>query len=94
MIAGGGAAMAPHRSSLFAAAGFKGFPDDFGGGAAIEPQRSSSSLFDIEGLMSVDFDALLGAGAAIEPHRASSSDFGTFGGFDLDEFATTVDKIE
>lgn len=80
MVDGGGAAMAPHKSSLFAAGGgFKGFPADFGGGAAIEPQRSSSSLCDVEGLMSEDFDAFLGAGAAIEPHRGSSSGLGTFG---------------
>ena len=86
--------MAPHRSSLFAAAGFKGFPDDFGGGAAIEPQRSSSSLCDVDGLMSADFTALLGGAATIGPHRGSSSDFGAFSGLDLDEFATAFEKIK
>lgn len=86
--------MAPHRSSLFAAAGFKGFPDDFGGGAAIEPQRSSSSLCDVDGLMSADFTPLLGGAAAIGPQRGSSSDFAAFSGFDLDEFATAFEKIK
>jgi hypothetical protein len=86
--------MAPHRSSLFAAAGFKGFPDDFGGGAAIEPHRSSSSLCDVDGLMSAGFAALLGGAAAIGPHRGSSSDFGAFSGLDLDEFATAFEKIK
>ena len=84
--------MAPHRSSLFDAAGFKGLPDDFGGGAAIEPQRSSSSLCDTEGLMSADLDALLGAGTAVGPHRASSSAFGAIAGFDLDELGTMMDE--
>jgi hypothetical protein len=93
LVAGGGAAMAPHKSSLFATAGFKGFPDDFGG-AAIEPQRSSSSLCDVDGLMSADFTALLGGAAAIGPHKGSSSDFGAFGGFGLDEFATAFEKIK
>jgi hypothetical protein len=86
--------MAPHRSSLFDAAGFEGLPDDFGGGAAIEPQRSSGSLRGTEGFVSADFDAPLGAGAAIGPHRASSSAFGAIGGFDLDELGTMVDKNE
>jgi hypothetical protein len=76
LVDGAGAAIEPHMSSLFAAAVFKGFPDDFGAGAAIVPQRSSSSLCD--GLMSADFDALLGGAAAIGPHRGSSSDFGAF----------------
>ena len=78
LVDGGGAAIAPHRSSLFAAAAFKGFPDDFGAGAAIAPQRSSSSLFDVDGLTSADFDALLGGAAAIGPHKGSSSDFCDF----------------
>jgi hypothetical protein len=78
LVDGGGAAIAPHRSSLFAAAAFKGFPDDFGAGAAIAPQRSSSSLFDVDGFMSADFDVLLGGAAAIGPHKGSSSDFCAF----------------
>lgn len=94
LVAGGGAAMAPHRSSLFAAAGFKAFPDDFGWGAAIEPQRSSSSLCDTEGLMPADFGAILGAGTAVGPHRASSSAFGAAGWFGLDELGTMVEIFE
>jgi hypothetical protein len=78
LVDGAGAAIEPHMSSLFAAAAFKGFPDDFGAGAAIVPQRSSSSVCDVDGLMSADFDALLGGAAAIGPHRGSSSDFGAF----------------
>jgi hypothetical protein len=93
LVAGGRAAISPHRSSLFAAAGFKGLPDDFGGAAAISPRRSSTSLSDVDGFMSEGLAAILGGAAAIGPHRGSSSGFDAFNGFDFDGFATAVDNI-
>lgn len=87
MVAGGRAAISPHRSSLLPA-GFKGFPDVLGGAAAISPHRSSTSLCDVDGLTSEGFPAILGGAAAIGPHRGSSSVFDAFIGCDFDGFAT------
>jgi hypothetical protein len=92
LVAGGCAAISPHRSSLLDAAGFKGLPDDFGGAAAISPHRSSTSLCDVDGLMSEDFADILGGAAAIGPHKGSSSGFDAFSGCDFGGFATALDK--
>jgi hypothetical protein len=93
LVAGGRAAISPHRSLLFNAAGFKGLPDDFGGAAAISPHRSSTSLCDVDGLMSEDLTDILGGAAAIGTHKGSSSCFDAFSGCDFGGFATAFDKI-
>lgn len=60
LVIGGGAAMAPHKSSSsdFEAPELKAIDVVFGGGAAMEPHKSSSSSLDFRAvLLDGKFDA-------------------------------------